>query len=67
MVTEQSYLMNEASKLDSSINYALWKPKIKLFLEKKTVGNHDNCSSNTNSSKHSCGVNISNNYVGVSY
>jgi hypothetical protein len=35
MVTKQSYLMNEATKLDNFINYALWKLKIKHFLEKK--------------------------------
>jgi hypothetical protein len=64
MVIEQSYLMNEMSKLDSSINYALWKPKIRHFLEICFVGNHDNYSSNINNNKHSCDVNINNNHIG---
>ncbi len=42
MVTKQSYLVNEASKLDNFANYAFWKAKIRLFLKKKAMGNHDN-------------------------
>ncbi len=66
MVTKQSYLVNETSKLDNFANYAFWKAKIRLFLKKKAMGNHDNCSSNINDSKHSCSVDINNNHIGVS-
>jgi hypothetical protein len=67
MVTKISYLMNEASKLDNFANYAFRKAKIRLFFEKKAMGNHDNCSSNINNSKHSCDIDINNNHKGVSY
>ncbi len=66
MVTKQSYLVNEASKFDNFANYALWKAKIKNFLKKKAMGNHDNCSSNINNRKHFCGADINNNNIGVS-